>query len=108
MLVTVMFFAGLVALQFAVSLVHIVALTILLTHRNGLSVVTNTFIADALDDDIKGSGLGLLRTSWILAGAISPVFVGFLGDLGQLDFAFLVLAAIAGVAMLMTLFVPRE
>lgn len=102
------FFLGLIALQFAVSMVHIVVLTVLLSHRNGLGVVTNTFIADTLDDDIKGSGLGLLRTSWILTGAMSPIFVGFLGDLGQLNFAFLVLAAIAGVATLMTLFVPRE
>jgi len=107
-LVAGMFFLGLVALQFAASVVHIVALTVLLSHRNGLGVVTNTFIADTLDDDIKGSGLGLLRTSWILTGAMSPIFVGFLGDLGQLNFAFLVLAGIAGVAMLMTLFVPRE
>lgn len=108
MLVAGMFFLGLVALQFAVSVVHIVALTFLLSHRNGLGVVTNTFIANTLDDSIKGSGLGLLRTSWILTGAMSPIFVGFLGDLGQLNFAFLVLAGIAGVATLMTLFVPRE
>jgi len=107
-LVAGMFFLGLVALQFAVNVVHIVVLTGLLSHRNGLGVVTNTFIADTLDDDIKGSGLGLLRTSWLLTGAMSPIFVGFLGDLGQLNFAFLVLAAVAGIATLMTLFVPRE
>ena len=104
-LVAGMFFLGLVALQFAVNVVHIVVLTGLLSHRNGLGVVTNTFIADTLDDDIKGSGLGLLRTSWLLTGAMSPIF---LGDLGQLNFAFLVLAAVAGIATLMTLFVPRE
>ena len=107
-LVAGMFFLGLVALQFAVNVVHIVVLTGLLSHRNGLGVVTNTFIADTLDDDIKGSGLGLLRTSWLLTGAMSPIFVDFLGDLGQLNFAFLVLAAVAGIATLMTLFVPRE
>ncbi len=108
MLVSGMFFLGLIALQFAISLVHIVALTVLLSHRNGLGVITNTFIADSLDDEIKGSGLGLLRTSWILTGATSPIFVGILGDLGQLEFAFLVLAGIAGVATVMTLFVPRK
>jgi MFS family permease len=107
-LIAGLFFLGLVALQFANSVAHIVALTVMLSHRNGLGVVTNTFIADTLDNDIKGSGLGLLRTSWILTGAMSPIFVGFLGDLGQLNFAFLVLAGIAGVATLMTLFVPRE
>jgi MFS family permease len=107
-IITALFFLGLVALQFADSVAHIVALTLMLSQRNGLGVVTNTFIADTLDNDIKGSGLGLLRTSWILTGAMSPVFVGLLGDLGQLNFAFIVLAGIAGVATLMTLFVPRE
>lgn len=108
MLVAGMFFLGLLSLLFAVSIVHILALTVLLSHRNGLGVVTNTYIADSLANDIKGSGLGLLRTSWILVGALSPIFVGFLGDLGQLEFAFLILAVIAGVATLMTLLVPRE
>ena len=107
-LIAAIFFSGLVALQFGTSLTHIMMLTILLSHRNGLGVVTNTFIADTLDDDIKGSGLGLLRTSWILTGASSPIFVGFLGDLGQLRFAFLVLAGIAGVATLLTFFVPKS
>lgn len=107
-LVVGMFFLGLVALQFGESLVHILLLTALLSHRNGVGVVTNTFIADTLDNDIKGSGLGLLRTSWNLIGAMSPIFVGFLGDLGQLHFAFLVLAGIAGMATLLTLFVPTK
>lgn len=107
-LIAGIFFSGLVALQFGTTLVHIVLLTALLSHRNGLGVVTNTFIADTLDDDIKGSGLGLLRTSWILTGASSPIFVGFLGDLGQLNFAFLVIAGIAGVATLLTFLVPKR
>lgn len=102
------FFSGLIALQVGTGLIQIILLTALLSHRNGLGVITNTFIADTLDDDIKGSGLGLLRTSWLLTGASSPIFVGFLGDLGQLTFAFLVLAGIAGVATLLTLLVPKD
>lgn len=107
-LVASLFFLGLVALQFGESVIQILLLTALLSHRNGLGVITNTFIANTLDDDIKGSGLGLLRTSWLLTGALSPIVVGFLGDLGQLNFAFRVLAGIAGGATLLTLMVPRE
>lgn len=102
-----MVFLGLVALQVGQSVIQIVLLTALISHRNGLGVVTNTFIADHLEADIKGSGLGLLRTSWLLVGASSPVFVGFLGDLGQLNFAFLVLAGVAGGAILLIVFVPN-
>lgn len=100
-------FIGLIALQFGDSVLYILLATALISHRNGVGVVTNTFIADSLDNDIKGSGLGLLRTSWLLTGAMSPIFVGFLGDLGQLSFAFSALAGIAGVAVLLTLFIPE-
>lgn len=105
-LIAGLFFAGLAALQFGRSLVHFVVLTVLLSHRNGVGVVTNTFIADTLPDDIKGSGLGLLRTSWILIGATSPILVGYLGDVGQLENAFVVLALIAALAVILALFVP--
>lgn len=101
-------FLGLVALQFGESIPALLVVTALISLRNGVGVVTNTFIADSLADDIKGSGLGLLRTSWILTGALSPIFVGFLGDLGQLDLAFLLLAGIAGVGMLLTPLVPND
>lgn len=105
--VSSMLFVGLVALQFGDSVLYILLVTALISHRNGVGVVTNTFIADSLDNDIKGSGLGLLRTSWLLMGAMSPIFVGFLGDLGQLNFAFSALAGVAGVAVLLTFIIPE-
>ncbi|WP_418280583.1 MFS transporter [Halorubrum sp. DTA98] len=107
-LVAGMLFIGLALLQIGDTVVHILLLTVLISHRNGVGVVTNTYIADTLDDDIKGSGLGLLRTSWILVGALSPLFVGFLGDFGQLNLAFLVLTGVAGVAVALALLIPSE
>lgn len=105
--VSSMLFVGLVGLQFGDSILYILLVTALISHRNGVGVVTNTFIADSLDSDIKGSGLGLLRTSWLLMGAMSPIFVGFLGDLGQLNFAFSALAGVAGMAVLLTFIIPE-
>jgi hypothetical protein len=96
----------LLSLQFAGAAVHIVAITAVLSLRNGTGVVTNTSIADALFDDIKGSGLGFLRTGWILVGATSPAVVGYLGDLGFLSEAFLMLTALAGVATALVLLAP--
>lgn len=100
------FFIGLAAVQFGETLLHFVIITVFLSNRNGLGVVTNTYIADALPDDIKGSGLGMLRTVWQFVGATSPVFVGFLGALGHLNTAFIVLAAIAAITIVLTVFVP--
>jgi len=105
--VTSMLFVGLIALQFGESIIYILLVTALISQRNGVGVVTNTYIADSLDDDIKGSGLGLLRTSWLFAGAMSPILVGFLGDLGQLNVAFTMLAGVAGIAALLTVLIPK-
>ena len=103
-----LFFLGLLAVPAGESVAFFVLVTLLLSNRNGVGVVTNTFIAETLPADVKGSGLGLLRTTWILVGATSPLFVGYLGDVGRLDQAFLVLAGVAGVATALSLFVPRS
>ena len=103
-----LFFLGLLAVPAGESVLFFVLVTVLLSNRNGVGVVTNTFIAETLPADVKGTGLGLLRSTWILVGATSPLFVGYLGDFGRLDQAFLVLAGFAGVATVFAAFVPSE
>lgn len=98
--------AGLFVLYFAQTFLHLVVLTFFLSYRNATGVITNTFIADMLPDEIKGMGLGILWMSWILIGASSPIFVGYLGDLGMLAVVILLLSGIVGVATVMTLFIP--
>jgi MFS family permease len=98
---------GLFGLYFANTVLHIALLIVLLSHRNGTGIVTNTFIADALQDEIKGSGLGFLRSVWLLVAATCPVIVGYLGDLGLLREAYLMLAILAGLAALLTFFIPK-
>jgi 5-enolpyruvylshikimate-3-phosphate synthase len=103
-----LFTLGLFAIRFVASLAAIAAVTLLISNRNAVGVVTNTHIADALPDDIKGAGLGLLRSSWLLVAATGPTFVGYLADLGRFEDAFLVLAVAAAVATGLALFVPTE
>jgi MFS family permease len=101
-----MYSAGLLLLPFVHGVVALGLLTVLLTARSGVGVINNTFISASLPEEIKGSGLGLLRTVWILAGATSPFVVGFLGDAGYFEEAFLLLALLAGIATALALFVP--
>lgn len=103
-----MFFIGLAGLQFGESVWYFVLLTVFLSHRNALGVVTNTHISSTLPADIKGSGLGLLRTIWQFTAAASPIFVGFLGSLGRLNYAFIILTLVAALTTLLTVFVPNE
>ncbi len=83
-------------------------LTIFLSCSNGAWVVTNTFISTSLPGEIKGSGLGLLRTVWLVIGATSPVVIGFLGDAGYLEEGFLVLALLAVSAAVLAIFIPDQ
>lgn len=102
------YFLGMSALYFAQSFTHVLILTLFLSYRNSTGVITNTYIADTLPEAIKGTGLGALRTVWISIGATSPIFVGFLGDLGFLDVVILPLAAIVALSTVMALFIPSD
>lgn len=99
------FFVSLAALPFIAGVLPLVVLTVLLSSRAGSGVIANTFIADALPVNTKGTGLGLLRTGWMLIGAASPILIGSLGDQGYFEEAFGLLAVIAGGALLVSLFI---
>lgn len=99
---------GLFSLYYATTFVDVLILTVLLCNRSGAGVITNTYISDTLPETIRGSGLGILRTVWILIGASSPILVGFLGDGGMLDIAFIGLAAVVAIAAILTLFIGEK
>lgn len=105
LLLSTTFFVGLLAIQIGMSFIHFVLFTILLSHRNGVGVITNTVIADELPDEAKNSGLGLLRTVWVLIGTTSPTIIGYLGDRGLLKQGFMFLAVISGVTTILILVV---
>lgn len=99
-----MVFVGMIALQFAHGVLLIALLTALLSCRGGIGVINNSHLSASLPDEIQGSGLGLLRTVWILLAASGPFLVGVLGDTGYFEEAFLSLAAIAGIGTVLVIF----
>jgi MFS family permease len=60
----------------------------------------------ALPDEGQASGLGLLRTFYLLVGSLGSAFVGLLADIDLFDEAFLVLAGLALVATGLSLRLP--
>jgi MFS family permease len=60
----------------------------------------------ALPDEGQASGLGLLRTFYLLVGSLGSAFVGILADIDLFDEAFLVLAGLALVATGLSLRLP--
>lgn len=94
---------GLWILPFANSLVFIVFVTVTLSTVRGFPVITQTFYANELPDYMRGTGLGVIRTGTILLGAISPMWIGVLGEFGLFVEAYMVLAACATIGFVITL-----
>ncbi|MFP9193315.1 MFS transporter [Natrialbaceae archaeon A-CW1-1] len=96
-------------LPFFDSLMALIVITCLLSCLNGCSVITQTYIADALPQDMQGTGFGTLKAGWMIIGATSPLFIGILADFGYFDQAFLLLALIGTIGVVTTLkFMPNN
>jgi len=95
--------SSLLVLPFVDGLLVLVPLTALLGSLGAYGTVTQTSISDTLPEDMQGTGLGVLRTGWMLLGATSPVILGTLADFGLFDEGFLLLAVISGCGFAVTL-----
>lgn len=89
---------ALTALPLVDHLGGIVAVTIAASGLLGYGVLTMTFLTNSLSSDMQGTGLGLIRTSFMLIGATSPIVIGIAADSGYFDEAFYALAVAALVA----------
>jgi len=105
--IMVSLFISLIGLFWATTLPMLLFLTLLASSRSGTPVVNNTYVANALPPKIQASGLGILRTGWLAVGAISPIVIGILGDQGLLREAFLLLAMLTGIAVVLVMSVPN-
>lgn len=95
---------GLILLPFVHRLIPLVLITILLGSFLGIGPIAHTFLVNALPSDMKGTGLGFLRTTFMTVASTGAVFVGFFGDLGYFDQAFLFLAGLTVAGFLMATF----
>ncbi|MGM0606342.1 MAG: MFS transporter [Halobacteriota archaeon] len=84
------------------------ATTIVMSALLGVTPLTQTYLVNALPADMKGSGLGLLRTGQIALGATGPFVIGSIADVGYFDEAFFVLAAVAAGGLVLAFFVPER
>lgn len=84
----------------------ILALTVLMSSLLGYSAITLSYLTASMPENMQGTGLGVLRTTYMTIGAGSPVVVGTLADRGLFDEAFMLLAAIGGFTILLCYRVP--
>lgn len=86
----------------------LVIVTVLISALLGVSTIVEAFLLTAIPDDIRGTGFGIVRTITFLVGSISPVAFGAASDRGHFDIAFLVLAGIAVLIVLVSTCISEE
>lgn len=97
---------GIVALPVTSGPLPLAGLTVILGLQQGFWPVVHAHVLTHLPAEIQGSGLGLIRTVFILIAASGPTFTGAIADASSFDGAFLVLAGFGAVAALLCLFLP--
>lgn len=85
----------------------LVAITVLASPLASFGIIIQSYLLEALPDDMQGTGLGLLRFGFITLGALSPVLFGSIADRGFFDEGFYLLAATSLVMMVGALRIPR-
>jgi MFS family permease len=99
---------GLVALPFVESLAVLTLLTVVLSAQHGRGVVAITYLTNELPDDMKGTGLGVIRTGYLLSGAVGPITLGVFADQGYFDAGFLLFGFVAFLGAVLCLLLPQR
>jgi MFS family permease len=98
--------AGLALLPFVEGFWPLGAVTALVSTMLGSGAITQSFLSDAIPDDVQGTGLGIVRTTSATLGAAGPLLFGAVADRGYFDEGYVVLAAMLVVVVLVTLRMP--
>jgi hypothetical protein len=69
-------------------------ITVLVSTMLGSGAITQSFLSEAFSEDIRGTGLGVVRTTAATLGAAGPVLFGLLADRGYFDEGYLLLAGV--------------
>lgn len=97
---------GLAMLPFLEGFWPLVGVTAVLGSMLGTGAVTQSYLSDAFPADMRGTGLGVIRTTAATLGALGPVLFGAVADRGFFDEGYLLLAGILVVVILITVRMP--
>lgn len=98
---------GLAVLPFMEGFWPIVIATAMISGVLGYSTVMTSFVTVSLTDDMKGTGLGIVRTVYWLVSSASPVIFGVIADMGYFNEAFLILGGLALLMVMFAVFLPH-
>lgn len=98
---------GLGALPFIEGFWPIVGLTALVSTMLGSGAITQSYLADTIPAEMRGTGLGVIRTTAASLGAVGPVAFGVIADRGFFDEGYLLLAGLMVALIALTLQLPE-
>lgn len=85
------------------SIPALVVLTALVSTMLGSGAITQSYLSESFSEDMRGTGLGAVRTATATLGATGPVLFGAIADRGYFDEGYFLLAAIMLAILLLTL-----
>lgn len=85
---------GLTLLPFVDGVPTLAVITVLVSTMLGSGAITQSFLSETFSEDIRGTGLGVVRTTAATLGAAGPVLFGLLADRGYFDEGYLLLAGV--------------
>ena len=98
---------GLLALPYIQGFWTIVGITALVSTMLGSGAITQSYLADTISEEIRGTGLGVVRTTAATLGSSGPVLFGVVAENGYFDEGYLVLAGLMVLVIGFTLRMPR-
>jgi len=99
---------GLGVLPFIEGFWPLAGATIIVSTMLGSGSITQSFLADAFSSEIRGTGLGVIRTMTATIGATGPVIFGGIADRGYFNEGYLILSGVLIVVILLTLRLPQS
>lgn len=98
---------GLAILPIVNGIPALVVVTALVSIMLGSGAITQSFLSEAFSEEIRGTGLGIVRTSVAMLGAAGPVLFGAIADRGYFDEGYFILAGVMLVVILLTVRLPK-
>lgn len=98
---------GLAVLPFVEGFWRLAGVTAAVSLMLGSGTITQSFLANRFSEELRGTGLGLVRGVVGVVGSLGPVIFGGLADRGYFDEGYLLLAAMLVLVVVLTLRLPN-
>ena len=99
---------GFALLPIVKGLLSLILVTVFISTMLGSGTITQSYLSDTIPENIQGTGLGTVRSTSSMMGAIGPVLFGAAADRGYFDEGYVLLAIIVGLITILTFRLPQK